>query len=748
MKSIPFIILFALIVGLASGQEAAIEQKVQYNNIPANFSTGSPNISIPLWTASGKSLSTPIVLSYATNGVRVTSEPGDVGLSWELVAGGSITQLVRSRNDFEVGVAYDILNNGYELGENTANTEHDLYNINVAGISTQFFIDSLKQPRTVTESNLRIRFIEGADEDDSRFIVTDANGNNYYFDKVLLNYSVNKFDEFNNVSEPDTIIYEPRNIICAGFSLKWLLTKIENYNKTDEIIFEYSEKAYKNNTAYQKLCRGRKRTGYTYFTEDVEEQIKLKKIRTATQEVIFDISDIDTTTSDYDKYINHYALRDSLALADYTDVDKVLKSITVNDGSGNAVREFRFDYEFGGQNYNFNNRIFLKEVTEYDGTGSNATSFPPYQFDYFNIHALPSIYNTNYDYWGFYNGTSGRYPKTNFISNGMLSSITYPTGSITTYQYQPNTYYFPLDVSDEWYSENWKKELEENMDLVTYVVNPDSIVLDSVIKIIDNEPYVFYEYVMDTIYNNRSLQGPGVHLSTIKKYENANDTNPLVTEMEYGNEEGSSGRLSYYPILEITYEDGQDTRKIKSLFSQNIEQGFVTYKKLVVFNGGKTENGLGKNGRIEYNFNVLPDFSSLPINGIVRTHPQMSNYYWTRTKGTFPFSFKLFPKQLNGLLLQKKVYDNANRAVTEEISNYSYKAETTDNIYMTGARLYFKYNEIAPDNYICGVYRLYPLRVRLNSMTTRKFIDGNESNYLETTKLYEYERGTSSVLVH
>jgi hypothetical protein len=59
MKSIPFIILFALIVGLASGQEAAIEQKVQYNNIPANFSTGSPNISIPLWTASGKSFKHP-----------------------------------------------------------------------------------------------------------------------------------------------------------------------------------------------------------------------------------------------------------------------------------------------------------------------------------------------------------------------------------------------------------------------------------------------------------------------------------------------------------------------------------------------------------------------------------------------------------------------------------------------------------------------------------------------------------------
>jgi hypothetical protein len=147
----------------------------------------------------------------------VTSEPGDVGLSWELVAGGSITQLVRSRNDFEVGVAYDILNNGYELGENTANTEHDLYNINVAGISTQFFIDSLKQPRTVTESNLRIRFIEGADEDDSRFIVTDANGNNYYFDKVLLNYSVNKFDEFNNVSEPDTIIMSQETSYVPGF---------------------------------------------------------------------------------------------------------------------------------------------------------------------------------------------------------------------------------------------------------------------------------------------------------------------------------------------------------------------------------------------------------------------------------------------------------------------------------------------------------------------------------------------------
>lgn len=70
----------------ASPTVAALEQ---YAAIPVSKNTGVPNISIPLGTISGKSISAPISLSYHASGIKVSDYGSWVGL-----------ELARRRRDF------------------------------------------------------------------------------------------------------------------------------------------------------------------------------------------------------------------------------------------------------------------------------------------------------------------------------------------------------------------------------------------------------------------------------------------------------------------------------------------------------------------------------------------------------------------------------------------------------------------------------------------------------------------------
>src|SRR5436190_13227765 len=67
----------------------------KFGEIPVSYFTGVPNISIPLFTAKGKTLDLPISLSYNASGIKVEDIGGWVGAGWSLEAGGVITRTVR-----------------------------------------------------------------------------------------------------------------------------------------------------------------------------------------------------------------------------------------------------------------------------------------------------------------------------------------------------------------------------------------------------------------------------------------------------------------------------------------------------------------------------------------------------------------------------------------------------------------------------------------------------------------------------
>ena len=71
----------------------------KYVDTPVSLYTGTPDISVPIYTVKIGKLSLPITLSYHATGIQVSQEATWVGLGWNLIAGGSISYIPVGGND-------------------------------------------------------------------------------------------------------------------------------------------------------------------------------------------------------------------------------------------------------------------------------------------------------------------------------------------------------------------------------------------------------------------------------------------------------------------------------------------------------------------------------------------------------------------------------------------------------------------------------------------------------------------------
>lgn len=61
----------------------------KFGSMPVSLHTGTPNISIPLYTLRGRELAVPISLDYHASGIKLEEVASNVGLGWSLSAGGA-----------------------------------------------------------------------------------------------------------------------------------------------------------------------------------------------------------------------------------------------------------------------------------------------------------------------------------------------------------------------------------------------------------------------------------------------------------------------------------------------------------------------------------------------------------------------------------------------------------------------------------------------------------------------------------
>ena len=161
----------------------------------------------------------------------------------------------------------------------------------------------------------------------------------------------------------------------------------------------------------------------------------------------------DTLTESVKDFIynqNHSSNHD---IIDRTRLAK-LNSITIScertavgfDTEANKRIQFKLDYSF-------NSRMHLVGIKKRTGLMSDYVPFYKFKYDHYDL--LPVDYLTKkVDHWGYYNGTTYnesnialpafRAPNSTLCKYGSLIQVTYPTGGVSVFEYEPNDYAYCL----------------------------------------------------------------------------------------------------------------------------------------------------------------------------------------------------------------------------------------------------------------------------------------------------------------
>lgn len=449
----------------------------RFGNYPVDYSTGVPNISVPLYTIKIGDFELPISIAYHASGIRVQDVATPVGLGWALNAGGCITKqvrggkddkeelYVRNHDEIQQKISTDFAQfqesywHGLSAGE--YDTQTDRYSYNVCGHSGIFRKNANTYAyQTFPYCNIKIeetpqkkfKGIYGNNVTSNGYKLTDDNGIEYYFDYVEFSCGDCTF----GIKD-----YTPT---------AFYLTKIILTNKCDSVIFKYSEgfRYYVQNrqcivdygmtgviedgmNAEKMNMRARRTNNSTIRTNEIATTL-LKSIEWNGNKVVFDY------VADRQEYKKSMWSNGKL---------ERLASVTVTNSSNKIIKTIYLDNDNYMGRTPYDKRMLLKSVKIRESGETYSFSYhtgnlPPYSLQGGKNEDL-YCYE---DYWGYYNGWKNwgnlpkafiprdkeiindvdmifgdaveRKPDEGCMKTGVLESVEYPTGGKTEFEFESN----------------------------------------------------------------------------------------------------------------------------------------------------------------------------------------------------------------------------------------------------------------------------------------------------------------------
>lgn len=474
----------------------------QFGYIPVGHYTGTADISVPLYEIALDGKKFPINIAYHASGIKVAQESGCIGLGWALQGYGAITKQVRGFDDFEsspkgyywnTNLPIPTEDNGYDYQNGSVSEckdysiysqrdgEPDLFHFNFGNYSgTMFFqcngvgnnLTNRAYPLlTKVKDNLKVEY----NIESKSWEIVDGDGYIYYFNTYEMTESY-QFSTTSNSKLSNTtrgwIMHDSRGI-QPDVITTWYLDSIVSPQK-NKITFEYGEdyiytQKQRQETIYHLVdaVPARFASGmihdlenYVYSFSKINQKV-LKKIVT-------DLLTIEIITDN----------RLDIESVQTTKLPQKVSEIKIKDNSGLVVKNIIFDYEYVGLVSNYCScRLFLKRVTDKAGEERHV-----YEFTYDRASKLPNKDSNAIDDWGYYNGKTisdrrwgteqqqggesnityvpayrlktmsplsgytydlsylgrSREVVNEYVTCGMLSSMKYPTGLITNFEYEPH----------------------------------------------------------------------------------------------------------------------------------------------------------------------------------------------------------------------------------------------------------------------------------------------------------------------
>jgi len=445
-------------------------QMMKYIDYPVSYFTGTPQISFPIATVSGKGISIPISLSYhAGGGIKTDDQAGNEGLGWGLSTGGEISREIR-------GIADDLPTKGFiyknkpvsyyesirpktdgdataeahfqewaAVAEGNMDLEPDIYYFNFGGYSGKFIYDDTHGKFVNLNSKDRVLKITLSPPGTAPFgftVIAD-DGTKFIFSNAEYS-STQDFPVGQSAGQPT-----PPQITS------WKLSKIINADVTDSIMlnYDYNLSSYYtagSSTAYQVIngSLGRSPVLNVYSKNQISGATKLKSIVSRTDSVSF-----------------QYETSERL---DYPDEHAIARIFVCSKG-GQMKDIFRFHTSYYQRETPIGidigplalKSLRLDSLSEYGNSESNANPLM-HRFTYNTTASLPGRLSYAKDMWGYanYNTFSqhlaapmyipsggaplfltgaDRAPNAQRMKAGILEKVELPTGGSISFDYEPHT---------------------------------------------------------------------------------------------------------------------------------------------------------------------------------------------------------------------------------------------------------------------------------------------------------------------
>jgi len=427
----------------------------KFGDVPVGYFTGQVNTAIPLLEYGNSILKGSVSLSYSPGGIKVEEISSWIGAGWALNAGGVITRTIRGIADEKTNGYFttdmkakfmmehyqdptyhlDIVYRHEQAAIGMYDLEPDIFIFNFDGNIGKFYYNQeTGQFYTMTRSALKVSY------NDNEFKILAPNGNKYYF------------TERETTTTNSTTCYTSSGAFPSGSysenTSSWLLTKIENSNNTDQIIFEY------NNTGSYTFNTIQTTTKYLPLAMSSMEGSPLMSDQNCITNITINAKKI-SAISWKNGYILFKSVNNRYDLAG----EKRLDTIELHSLNGQSIKNFAFKYSYFGGRDSLSSRLRLDSIHEFiDSSNKN----PHYAFEY-ETGVFPSTLSYAQDYWGYYNGQTSntnliprfltfntgngqpmiwpgasRVPVFNYAKIGTLKKLYYPTGGYTEFIYESN----------------------------------------------------------------------------------------------------------------------------------------------------------------------------------------------------------------------------------------------------------------------------------------------------------------------
>lgn len=431
----------------------------RFQDYPMDYSTGLPQINIPIYQVVSGSISVPISLSYHASGRKVYDQDGAVAIGWTLNAGGAVSRTIYGSPDFGSSIK------GTFSFPNPFKLEADLNDntlVNLQYLEKIFHLDGNKgdvgtMPYNDSEYDI---FSYSMGDMGGKFIFQDVAGVKtpvmlpYKPYKIVPTYTTFGLTKI-EITDDKGVLYEfgmnenyttNDNVVSS-----LMLTKITSADKTDVVSFVYTANSEERKTISQQAvlidawnaAPGQQYPTTTltypeYPSHEIYQTARIKEIVFNQGKVVFNL------VAGTDK-INNIQILNLNA--------EVIKTIQLTRSQCNTMSD-------GLPPANKLDALIFKD--------KGGTAIETYGFEYYPVQSSTGIIDVRYcDWWGYYNnsgvhdfvprytnleyiGSGGpgtidvgnpaanRAPNLEAMKSGVLKKIIYPTGGSSEFIYENN----------------------------------------------------------------------------------------------------------------------------------------------------------------------------------------------------------------------------------------------------------------------------------------------------------------------